>query len=931
MPRRKSIKQDEPLRKNIRLLGNLLGQVLEEQEGRQLFELEEQIRQTSKQLRQCFDPSHQRLLQRLIQAMDPSDMAKIVRAFAAYFQLTNTAEQHYRIQRQRRYLLQHPGGGYPGSPQHTFEKLKKLGVEEKEIDDLFSRLAIIPVFTAHPTEATRRTILEKHSRIWKLLEEFDHNNATATERSALELDVKRHITSLWQTEETRSYNISVLDEVYNGVYYFRNVLYATIPKFYRDLEHSVTTVYPDWKTPIPSFLRFGSWIGGDRDGNPFVTADATWKTLQRQSKTILDLHLHAVDELFVEYSESAKVVGRSDELLQSIRNDKTMLGKPAQVRNDDEVYRVKLAYIYRRLQFRIHYAEDDASHAELMYHSSSELLDDLRILDRSLRAHKGELQANGLLKDLIRNVETFGFHLATLDIRQHRGVHSDTISELLAQRNHQYSTFTNEVRERWLTEEIVKQGVPSFDESKLSPMSVETLAVFRKIKRAQTEIDEHAVRSYVISMTESTTDVLEVLYLMKCTGLFSTDAQHTTSSLDIVPLFETTKDLDAAPETMERLYYNEAYRRHLESRGRRQEIMIGYSDSTKEGGIVSSHWSLYKAQRQLTKVSQLADVDWMFFHGRGGTVGRGGGPEYEAILSQPAHSLNAKIKITEQGEVISLKYAHPAIAQRSLELTTSAMLMGNIPSARFDPEFDKNRTRWFEAMDEIAEQSHTAYRCTVYGEKEFVKYFAQATPIEEITKLQIGSRPAKRIETGRIEDLRAIPWTFGWMQSRHVLPGWLGAGEGLKKFLFDASSTLDAKKLKLLQQMYRRWQTFRSLIDNMQMILAKGDFTISKEYASLVEPKELGERIYGYLKLQFDTTQEMILLITGQKEILENNEMLRRSIQLRNPYIDPLSYIQIELLRRLHAKGLSESDQNDLEQAIFLSINGIAAGLRNTG
>ena len=931
MPRRITKQQDEPLRKNIRLLGNLLGQVIEEQEGRRLFELEEQIRQTSKQLRQRYDPSHQQTMRRLIGAMDPSDMAKVVRAFAAYFQLTNTAEQHYRIQRQRSYLLQHPGSGYPGSSQDTFEKLKKLGVKEDDIAALFSRLSIMPVFTAHPTEAARRTILEKHSRIWKLLEEFDHNNATAAERSALEHEIKRHITSLWQTEETRSYNISVLDEVYNGLYYFRNVLYRTIPKFYRDLERAAAAVYPQWNSPIPSFIRFGSWIGGDRDGNPFVSADATWKTLQRQAKTILELHLHAVDELFVESSESSKVVGGSEELLQSIRSDKAMLEKPAQVRNDDEVYRVKLAYIYRRLQFRIDYTDGDASHAELMYHSSSELLDDLHILDRSLRAHKGELQANGLLKDLIRNVETFGFHLATLDIRQHRSVHTETIAELLSQRSVQYSAMTAEAREEWLTEELSRPGVPSFNESTLAPASAETLAVLRKVKRAQTEIDGLAVRSYIISMTESAADVLEVLYLMKCTGLFSADAARRMSSLDVVPLFETTKDLDAAPETMERLYRNQAYRRHLESRGRRQEIMIGYSDSTKEGGIVGSHWSLYKAQRHLTKISQLADIDWIFFHGRGGTVGRGGGPEYEAILSQPAHSLNAKIKITEQGEVISLKYAHPAIAQRSLELTTSAMLMGNIPKAHLDPEFDRNRTRWFEAMDEIAQHSYTAYRRTVYEEKDFVKYFAQATPIEEIMKLQIGSRPAKRVASERIEDLRAIPWTFGWMQSRHVLPGWLGAGEGLKKFLFGESAAPDSKKLKLLRQMYRRWQTFRSLIDNMQMILAKGDFTISREYASLVVPKDLGERIYGLLREQHDTTEKMILLVTDQKEILENNEMLLRSIQLRNPYVDPLSYIQIELLRRLHGKELSRSTQEELEQAIFLSINGIAAGLRNTG
>ena len=913
------------------MLGNLLGEVIEEQEGRPLFELEERIRQTSKRLRQRFNPAQQRTLQRLIRAMSPADMSKIVRAFAAYFQLTNTAEQHYRIQHQRSYLQHHDTDAYPGSLQHTLENLKMLGVDEKELADFFPRLAIIPVFTAHPTEATRRTVLEKHSRIWKLLEDFDRRALTTRERSELEGEIKRHITSLWQTEETRSYNISVLDEVYNGVYYFRNILYKTIPKFYRELERSASTVYAGWRSPIPSFVRFGSWIGGDRDGNPHVTADETWKTLQRQSKTILDLHLQAVDELYVEHSESVKVVGGSEELLESIRRDREMLERPAQVRNDNEVYRVKLAYIFRRLQFRLHYAEDDASHAELMYHSSSELLSDLNLLDRSLRAHKGELQADGLLKDLIRNVETFGFHLATLDIRQHRSVHSETIGEMGEQRGVSYSSLDTAQREQWLTAEILKPGVPSFDESKLSAMSREVFATFRKIKRAQTEIDEHAIRSYVISMTESETDVLEVLFLMKCTGLFLIDRQPAASSIDIVPLFETTKDLHNAPAVMERLYNNEAYRGHLESRGRRQEIMIGYSDSTKDGGIVSSHWLLYKAQQQISKVSQLAGIDWMFFHGRGGTVGRGGGPEFEAIRSQPAHSLNAKIKITEQGEVISLKYAHPAIAQRSLELTTSAMLMGNITKARVNPTLDKNRSRWFEAMDEIAEESLKGYRGIVYERKDFVKYFAQATPIEEIMKMQIGSRPSKRIETERIEDLRAIPWAFGWMQSRHVLPGWLGADVGLKSFLYRKSRAVDKERLKLLRQMYRRWQTFRSLIDNMQMILAKGDFTISKEYASLVEPRRLGREIFGELKSHFDQTREIILLITDQKKILDNNPMLQRSIQLRNPYVDPVSYIQVELLRRLHGNSVDAEERSTLEQAIFLSINGIAAGLRNTG
>ena len=931
MAREKSSERDKPLRTNIRMLGDLLGEVIEEQEGSAIYELEEKIRFMAKDLRKKRDSASLRALKKVIKGLDTVQMSKVLRAFAAYFQLVNTAEQHYRIQRHRSHLLAHAESGYPGSLRQTLQRLRELDIPEEEVAALFGRLSITPVFTAHPTEATRRTVLEKHSRIWKLLEEFDRGNITGMERSLLEEEIKRHITSLWQTEETRSYNISVLDEVYNGVYYFRNILYKTIPHFYRDLEHTAREIYPGWKSSIPSFVRFGSWIGGDRDGNPFVTADETWKTLQRMSRTILELHLQAVDELFVEYSESVKVVGGSDELIRSIQRDREFLERPAQVRNDDEIYRVKLAYIYRRLQYRLDYANDDASHAELMYHSSSEMVEDLSIIDRSLRSHKGALQANGLLKDLLRNVETFGFHLAALDIRQHRDVHTAAIAEILSQRDISYTALGPDEREETLTREIMKAGVPTFEESKLSQQSAEVLATLRKMKRAQTEIDDHAIGSYIISMTESAADILEVLYLMKSTGLFAAGFGEMRSAVDIVPLFETTTDLTAAPGIMERLYRNEAYRAHLDARQRRQEIMIGYSDSTKEGGIVGSHWALYKAQRLLTKTSQLAGVDWLFFHGRGGTVGRGGGPEYEAILSQPAHSLNGKIKITEQGEVISLKYAHPAIAQRSLELTTSAMIMGNTPKARRNPTLDKNRTRWFAAMDEIAHHSYEAYREVVYGRPDFIRYFAQATPIEEIMKMQIGSRPSKRVDSERIEDLRAIPWTFGWMQSRHVLPGWLGAGEGLRAYLFLKPSKPDPKRLKLLRQMYRRWQTFRSLIDNMQMILAKADFDISKEYAALVEPVILGKSTYRELKSRYDLTRAMILLITDQEEILEENGMLQRSIQLRNPYVDPLSYIQVELLRRLQKNEPGEAERGELEQNIFLSINGVAAGLRNTG
>ncbi len=957
----------KPLRDNIRLLGNLLGEVIVGQEGEELLELEEWIRHTTKHLRQHPSEKERKQLLQKIKEMPPVTMAKIIRAFAIYFQLVNTAEQHYRIQRQRTQKLNHPKEAYHGSLQHTFERLKKLHVREDDVAKLLSKLVIIPVFTAHPTEAARRTILEKHSRIWHALEKFDREIITTEERTELEQVIKRHITSLWQSEETRSYNISVLDEVYNGLYYFRSVIYSAIPKFYREMEHAATSVYPDWHTPIPSFLSFGSWIGGDRDGNPFVTADITWKTLQRQSKTILELYLQSVDELYVEQSESSKIVGVSKELEESVCRDESnerlrrhdaqhfqrQLEKPAQVRNHNEAYRVKLAFIYRKLSFRLAFVDGNGAETRLMYQSPQELLDDLKIIDRSLRANKGGLQADGLLKDLIRCVETFGFHLASLDIRQHREIHRQAVNEICEQFDIQNSGFSSERRTQWLTEEILKPNIPSFDENKLSPMSAETVATFRKIKRAQTEIDERAIRSYAISMTESVNDVLDVLYLMKCTGVFG--------AIDIVPLFETTKDLDAAPAVMKELYANKAYRLHLEKRRRKQEIMIGYSDSAKDGGILSSHWSLYKTQRSLAKESQLAGVDWMFFHGRGGSVGRGGGPEFDAILSQPSYALNGKIKITEQGEVISLKYGHPDIAQRSLELTTSAMLIANIPQAWYNPFLAKHQKEWFEAMEEISRLSCETYRAVVYRDPRFPEYFFQATPVKEISKMQIGSRPAKRIESERIEDLRAIPWTFGWMQSRHVLPGWLGVGAGLAKFLLTAQrhsrppakvkrrasgngNPLNTQRLKLVQQMYRHWQSFRSLIDNVQMITAKGDFGIAQEYASLVE-NGIGKMEYGVkifdppkssevfneLKRQYEETKSVLLLITSQKSILDNNEMLRRSIALRNPYVDPMSYIQVELLKRLRSGSLSDTEMHELEETIFLSINGIAAGLRNTG
>jgi phosphoenolpyruvate carboxylase len=934
-----SLAKTRPLRRNIRMLGNLLGEVIAEQEGQDVFDLEEEIRSRTKNLRRRPSTSIRRQLHELIRRMTPAMMIPILRAFATYFQLVNTAEQHHRVQRLRSYRLATPPTAPSGSIEDTLRKLK-ITVSSNQLADVLDRLVISPVFTAHPTEVMRRSVLEKHSRIWQLLEQLDREDLLPQESDALQQDIKRHITSLWQTEGPRTFEISVLDELYNGLHYFKKVLFRTMPLYYREIERSLREVYPDWTSRVPSFVRFGSWIGGDRDGNPFVTAATTWKVLQIQSVTILDLYLHSVEEMFVQHSESTGIAGVSEELLESIRKDEAMLADlpdVVNVRNKSETYRAKIALMYSKLRRRRQYFDGSTNDIIGGYRTADDFLQDLLIINRSLRGHRGEILADGQLADLIRNVETFGFHLVTLDIRQHSSMHRKSLSEIARQNGVAYTDMGDDQREAWLTDRIQADGEIAIREAELSAEAKEVLATFRAMKRALTEISPKAIRSYVISMTSSTADLLEVLYLMKLVGLLDVVKPEWASALDIVPLFETIADLRGAAAIMDHAYENDAYHRHLDARGRRQEIMIGYSDSSKDGGILQSSWELYRAQEELATLSSRCHVDWMFFHGRGGTVGRGGGPEYQAILSLPRNAINAKIKITEQGEVISLKYAQPEIAQRSLELTTSAMLVAACENLRTRTRDRKQQKLWLRTYERVANAGHQKYRETIYDSDELGSYFQQATPIGEIAKMHIGSRPAKRVETNRIEDLRAIPWVFGWTQTRHLVPAWMGVGSGLSWFLSASSREIrwaphDRRtRVALLRRMYRTLPFFRALIDNIQMTLAKADFDIAHEYARLVKPEELGRRVYNDLREEFELTREMVLLITGQQKILDNNITLQRSIELRNPYVDPMSYIQVELLRRLRSGAPAPDEEAELERAVFLSINGIAAGLRNTG
>ncbi len=914
---------DSLLRSNIRLLGTILGDVIREQEGDTVFNLVEKIRLTTKDSRTSHNNLGEQKLKDIFSSLDIETIRKLIRAFSTYFQIVNIAEQHHRIQRMREQKMSGTSHYPAGSLRHTLQYAKKKKVSVNEMRKFLSTLFLSPVFTAHPTEALRRTVLEKHSRIWNVLEEFDRKDLLPDERLDLTQSIKRNITSLWQTEETRSYDITPLDEVTNGLFYFTQVLQYSIPSFYQELERALEESYPALVKEIPSFIHFGSWIGGDRDGNPFVTSDTTWAALKRQANTIIDIYIKMMDDLYVVRSESSKIVSVNRDLVNSIYkeiSDNNEIFPPA-IRNKNEVYRAKIALSYRKLLRYKKKLNGSLPASEATYSSSEEFLHDLTLIRKSLMENKGEALSKGTLQHLIRNVETFGFHLATLDIRQHKKVHSSSIHEIALQQNINYSAMSDNERTEWLTNTLLHPFSFLLEEQGLSEETNEVLSTFRTIHRALHEIDSRAIRSYVISMTESPADVLEVLFLMKLTGLSSFEKGF--SKLNIVPLFETIGDLRASISIMQRLYSNPAYSKHLSLRGNHQEIMLGYSDSSKDGGILTSNWELYKTQRALAKCSADHHIDWMFFHGRGGTVGRGGGPEFQAIMALNGHSINGKIKITEQGEVISLKYSHKEIAQRTLELTTSAMLLKYFDKTNQSKIKVAKHPQWLTMMESMSNESFSSYRQVVYDDPNLVRYYFQATPLKEITRMKIGSRPARRVNTERIEDLRAIPWVFAWMQSRHNLPGWLGVNVGLGK-----RKTIS---LSAMQTMYRHWGFFKAMVDNIQMIIAKADFDIARNYAGLVQPETLGNSTYSILHGLFEQTKKSIVSVSKQKYLLENNPMLQRSITLRNPYVDPMSYMQVELLRRLRQEKLTESERRELEEVMFLCINGIAAGLRNTG
>jgi phosphoenolpyruvate carboxylase len=953
---RQSTDERDQLSKTIHFLGDLLGDVIREQAGAEAFEMEERVRGLAKDLRangRAAGVDREpplRELQTIIAGLTPREMRNLIKSFSVYFALINLSEQLQRIWVLRERGLRKPNEPPGESIAAAVGGLKRSGVDGAALQRWLDGALIQPVFTAHPTEARRRTTLEKLRRIADAVERRYAGHLLPAEEEETARRVAEEVVGLWQSDEVRVVRPMVLDEVKNGLYYFAASLFDLVPQLYRDLERALLQHYPEHRWRIPTLLRFGSWVGGDRDGNPYVTPDVTVETVRLLRGTALRHHIDAIEALSHRLSQSRHQVEISDELQRSLDADAKRFPKVAELlehRNPYEPYRQKCTYIREKLLRSLGHANSHVPdwgsagplpEAGAFYHCRDELLDDLRVMERSLYKHAGAAVANGVLYDLILQVEVFGLHMALLDFRQHSEIHTAALAEVLASAGvcADYAALDEDARVELLAREVANPRPLIPARLAYSPETIETIQTFRTAAAILDQVSPESIETYIISMTRGASDLLTALLFAKEAGLYRPEAG--VSRLNIVPLFETGADLAGCAEIVESCLRLPVYREHLRLRGDVQEIMIGYSDSNKDVGFVAANWALYQAQRALRDLAKRHSIQLRLFHGRGGAIGRGGGPANQAILAQPPGSVGNQIKITEQGEVIADRYGLPALAHRHLEQLVNAVLR-----AGFAPQEDAPAT-WEHALEQLASFSRSHYRALVYEHPDFRRYFRTATPIAEISRLKIGSRPASRKNSDRIEDLRAIPWVFSWMQSRHTLPGWYGLGYALEAFVGEPRSEIGDKKLEaestnlqspisnlqLLQEMYAKWPFFRTMIDSAQMILGKADLHIAERYAELVPEPEVAQAIFGAIKQEHERTSRMVCQVAQIKQLLDNNPVLQHSIVRRNPYVDPLSYVQVELLRRLRAAP-EGPEHTDLEDAILLSISGIAAGLKNTG
>jgi phosphoenolpyruvate carboxylase len=932
--------KEAPLRRDVRSLGILLGAVLREQAGGSLYDAVEALRRTAIARREAdakddieAAASHLQQALRRVGELDLSAAYQLARAFGFYFELINLAETNHRKRRRLAIQLDQNAAPQRGDLRGTLRRLREAGIDAAQAHDFLRRICITPVFTAHPTEVARRSVMFKRRRISDLLEQLDRIPVPTPHLESLERNLTAEITALWQTDDVRSARPTVRDEIRMALDYYETSLFDTLPVLYSEVAAALAAEYPDAKkdsqpvaiSKLPQLVSFGSWIGGDRDGNPFVISEVTRDSLAMAHNLLLTHYRRRLQNVFEQLGSSIQQVPVSAEvtaLLDCYLDKLRAAGQTAvEQRFHYEHLRLLIACIMMRLgatpQSGLPLPADPALKP---YTRAADLLSDLTILRASLAENRGHRLAEMLIDPLLIEVRTYGLHLQTLDIRQHARVHATAMAEISAWQAPTGATA--------LTSEL---HLPPA----LSPQTQEVLDTFRTIAELKQTYAPESIRQYVISGATSAEDVLHVLWLARLGGV-KVEADEATHDpgLQPVPLFESIEDLQNAPAVCRQLWTSEAYQPLLKSWKHRQEVMLGYSDSNKDGGMITSTWEIYKAHRALHEVARECGITLQLFHGRGGTVGRGGGPTHRAIFAQPIDSFTGELRLTEQGEVLNWKYSDVVLAERNLELMIAASLdalarpdailqRGTLPphlTGEILPE-------WEAAFDRLSATSYDFYRKHIVDNPETFTYFEQATPVAELEHARLGSRPAKRSGKKSMADLRAIPWVFGWMQSRQLVPAFFGVGHALDRFVKE-----NPDGLALLQTMARDFPLFLDIVRNVEMALAKADFGIARLYASLVEDEALRDRVFTTLEAEFNLTHRMILEITQQKTLLENNPVLERSIRLRNPYVDPMSLIQVELIRRKRAAiAGGKPDSPELNRAISATINGISAGLRNTG
>ena len=908
---------EKNLSKNIKDLGFLLGDVLKEQEGNKLFTTVEKLRALTKVLRS--EPDAKIKIRNIVSKLDLRESHNVIKAFAIYFILVNAADEVHQI------ILDkidedNISKTRVGSFRESLANLKKLHLSENQLHEILSNIEIIPVFTAHPTEATRQTILKKILRISNLLLEKEFAFTSEYDIKEINEKIKSEITLLWQSNEIRFSKISVEDEVMRGLFFFKNIIYQILPKLYENLHYEMGKIL-SYNSDIPPPIKFGSWIGGDRDGHPFVSLDVTKNTFQIHKNEILNLYRNELTNIYEYLSTSAYLKNVSKKLLKRIKENESKLNlneTDDKLREPSEIYRTFLYQIYNRLS-------NTSSGNGFCYNDSAELMEELDLLKQSLNNNEGQIIVKQLVEPFSKKVETFGFHFVKLDIRQNSRLIRTAINEifLVAGISDNFTALPENKKIIYLTKEILNSRPLTNTYQNLSESTTKVIDEIKLIDWGIKNISPDAISDYIISNCEHVSDILSVLLLSKETGLIKIKNKHIIkSSIDILPLFETIEDLRNSKAVMSELFSNTAYVQQIAKREKIQKIMLGYSDSNKDGGIVTSNFELYKAQIGLKEVCGKNNAQMVLFHGRGGSISRGGGPVNRSILAQPPLTIEGKIKLTEQGEMISAKYLVPQTAINSLESITSAVILQTAWSQKNKSEL--HIKKFIKDFEIISSEALSHYRDLV-GHENFTEYFRTVTPIDIVEKIEIGSRPPSRKKGNDISSLRAIPWVFSWTQNRQTISGWYGFGSAIE-------NSISSKKisLKQLQLMYKKWKFFNTLISNIEMVLTKTDMLIAEEYSRLNYSKGAKE-IFDEIKNEYNRSVKYLLKITGEKELLSHNPRLKKTLALRNPYLDPISFIQVNLIKKYRSTKTNSSQKDDLLNVLRSSVNGIAAGIRNTG